>query len=337
MSDISVNGEITKEYHNDNGRLVQLTKADGSQICYFPITLCHAVFNSAGTSLHDILSAFSTALGEAVKKTDKIKFSRPSNIQPTEEIYNANSGSFALLGGEKEGTYTIEELFYIMQQWGKLIDKKASAYDPINTNNVGIIAAHKAINDGNGDDIRETYARKDEINKAVIPKGSVATWRDLKDKSASQLSSLAPGYMYTVMETTPGEDSQWYYVYYPELDEKNNPVWRRYTADNDEGYERIEVKANDDFVFLGKPYSVIKYDNNGQPEINSETGKVVTIQWPDKDEHGNPLKEDAYWQYVGGKIDTSSFALKSETPSVIVGPEVSYHINLEGVWHTNHE
>lgn len=323
MAEITENGQITQQYDGDNGRLVQLKKADGSSL-YFPITLCHAVFNSAGTSLHDILSAFSTALGEAVKKTDKIKFSRPSNIQPTEEIYNANSGSFALLGGEKEGTYTIEELFYIMQQWGKLIDKKASAYDATNTNNVGIIAAHKAINDGNGDDIRKTYARKDEINKAVIPKGSVINWDALKDKSLNESSSLAPGYMYTVREAQTTDEGKWYKVYYPTFDDNDQPIWVRGKINKED--ELIEVRANDDFVFLGKPYTIIKYDKDNKP---------YKVTWGDTDTDGNSIPEDAYWQYIGGKIDTSSFALKSETPSVTVGPEVSYHINLEGVWHTS--
>ena len=325
MSDISVNGEITKEYSADNGRLVQLTKSDGSQICYFPITLCHAVFNSAGASLHDILSAFSVALGEAVKKTDKINFSKPEDVDPTGEIYNAGSGEFAILGD----TYTIEELFYIMQQWGKLIDKKASAYDPINTNNVGIIAAHKAINDGNGDDIRKTYARKDEVNKAVIPKGSVINWDALKDKSLNESSSLAPGYMYTVMESQTTDEGKWYKVYYPTFNDNDQPIWMRGKISDSDGNqedELIEVRANDDFVFLGKPYTIIKYDEDNKP---------YKVTWPDTDTEGNLIPEDAYWQYIGGKIDTSSFALKDETPSVIVGPKVNYHINLEGVWQTS--
>lgn len=301
------------------GQIVQMTKSDGGAKYYFPRTTFDAVFNSEGADLATTIATVNAILNSKIGLDDKIEF---TIIQPSDNEYSYptfNSGE------------TLNRILGKLQIWWNIINNKADGI-PAGTQNVDIntegVAANKALRDAaDGRRFADKYALKEDVNKAVLVKGSVPTWRDLKDKSASQLSSLAPGYMYTVMETTPNEDSQWYYVYYPELDSEGNPVWRRYMADNDEGYERIEVKANDDFVFLGKPYSVIKYGTDGKPEVD-ENNNIKTIDWPDIDEHGLAVREDAYWQYVGGKIDTSSFALKSETPYVIEIKQVDYKITM---------
>lgn len=291
MAEIKIINELQPVYNGDDGRIVQLQRADGTTICYFPITLFEAVFNSAGANLNDILDLLNNKLD-----------TNSENIK--DKLGLADVAKFDIITPEDTSNYTEPALYNTdtvnvilgkLQLWWNIIKSKADAYNA--QANIGsVIKAHSAVTDGNGDNIVATYARKDDVNKAIQVKGSVPTLAYLHG-----LADVKPGYMYTISydpATRPeGSPEETFQVYYESTDSGEREL-----------IEGPLITVDDGAAFI---YTGLYDEIYGTKEFGANDGN---------------------WMFSGSDIDYSKFAEKEFTPYVLVGPEISYSIDLSDLF-----
>ena len=276
------------------GQIVQLTKSDGSEKYYFPRTTFDAVFDSAGKDLKSTIALVNTLIqansNAILTKIGLTDEIKFTVIQPSDPEHSYPT----ITSGE-----TLDRILGKLQLWWSIINNKAdgipagTSNDEVNTEG---IAANKALRDAtDGKRFVDKYALKADINKAVFPAGNVRSLSALNELFAEQKKA---GAMYTILNGSSGVED-YFQPYYPTIDTEDNKVWTT--------GEPIYPKPDDDFVYIGVPDG-----------------------WSIDDISENPdYRWCAEWQYVGGKIDTSSFALKVDTPYVTEVKEVDYVIDME--------
>lgn len=275
------------------GQIVQLTKSDTGAMFYFPRTLFDAVFDSAGKDLTSTITLINTLIAansEDIAKKVGLNDKVEFKVLSPDDVAYANP---VFSSGD-----TLDSILGKLQVWWGLINNKADGI-PANSSNDEIntlgIAANKALRDAtDGKRFVDKYALKTDVNKAVFPAGNVRSLSALNELFAEQKKA---GAMYTILNGSSGVDD-YFQPYYPTIDAEGNKVWTI--------GEPIYQKPDDDFVYIGVPDGWSIDDISENPEY----------RWC------------AEWQYVGGKIDTSSFALKSETPYVTEIKQVDYKITM---------